>query len=117
MSKLFCVRSEGALLRIFPNEIKYLEANDNYTKFHFHNDQVLVRIALDTVLAELPEGMFGKVHRSFAVAFNHVAEVQKEAVIMDDFRNVPREQKVYVSVPVSRKYYPEFVEQFTILGG
>ncbi|AWO02080.1 hypothetical protein DLD77_10420 [Chitinophaga alhagiae] len=100
----FFIRKEGGLKRINLKEILVLEAADNYTKFlgpdYFH----LVRASLDMSVSLLPENMFVKIHRSFAVAVHHLQEIERDCVKIGG-----------VSLPVSRKFYPELIKQLNII--
>jgi DNA-binding LytR/AlgR family response regulator len=67
----------------------------------------LIRTSLDTALRQLPDKMFLKVHRSFAVSVLHIVAIDRQVLEVHGLEQL---------VPVSKKYYPEFIKQVTIIG-
>lgn len=103
----FFYRTEGVLKQIVLDEIIYLEARDNYTKF-FTADKTffMVRATLENCLGLLPPNTFLRIHRSFAVAGKRIAFVTREAVILPAIKH---------QLPVSKQYYPSLMEQIVVL--
>ncbi len=64
----------------------------------------MVRTTLSGLLEKLPPGMFSKIHRSFAVATNHIEEVYKGYLIVAD-----------ESIPIAKQFYPKLIEQLEIV--
>jgi DNA-binding LytR/AlgR family response regulator len=104
--KSFFFRQERQLKKINPDEIIYLEAAKNYTKLYTATETYLARITLLEAMKLLPENKFLRVHRSFAVAADHIDVVKRETI---QLATIP------VEVPVSRIYYVAFTKQFIIL--
>jgi two-component system LytT family response regulator len=102
----FC-RSDGNLQRIILEEILFLESAGNYVKFYALNYSHLVRTSLDAALNQLPENYFVQIHRSYAVAVDHLDTISKESVT---FVSVPG-----FELPVSKKYYAALQERITII--
>jgi DNA-binding LytR/AlgR family response regulator len=65
-----------------------------------------VRVNLDTALSLLPPDRFVRIHRSFAISFDQIELMGKEVVscVIADKQ-----------LPVSKKYYAEFVKKIIIL--
>lgn len=102
----FFFRKDRQLKKIDLDEIVYLEASKNYTKLHTAGPTYLARITLVEALKLLPENKFLRVHRSFAVAADHIDVVARDTVHL---ATLP------VQVPVGRLYYGTFTKQLIIL--
>ena len=102
----FFFRQDGLLKKIDLDEIIYLEAAKNYTKIFTADKMYIARVTLVEALDLLPENKFLRVHRSFAVASDHIDVVARDAVRLTTIR---------VEVPVSRMYYVELTKKVIIL--
>jgi DNA-binding LytR/AlgR family response regulator len=103
----FFYRTEGVLKQVLLDEIIYLEARDNYTKFFTGLDTFfMVRATLENCLNQLPQNAFLRIHRSFAVAGKQIAYVTRVAVLLPAIK---------VQLPVSKQYYPLLMKQIIIL--
>lgn len=105
-NKHFFLRQDGVLKKIDLDSIVYIEAAKNYTKFYSTDDLYMARISFDAAMDLLPENKFLRVHRSFAVAAEHVDVIERDSV---RFRDLTGE------IPVSRQYYVALSKQVTIL--
>jgi DNA-binding LytR/AlgR family response regulator len=103
----FFFRQDGQLKKINLDKVVFLEAAKNYTWFKTLDGDHLVRISLNTAMELLPADKFLRVHRSFAVSFDHISEVGRESVLFTAFPKL--------EVPVSRPYYVQFTKQVVIL--
>jgi len=101
------LRLDGALKKINPDEIIFLETARNYVKFHSLKNTMLVRITLDDALKQLPQDEFVKVHRFFAVSVNYIDEIGADVLTLTGIKD---------AVPVSKKCYAELIRQINILG-
>src|SRR4051812_7992904 len=101
-NKSFFFRQDRQLKKINLDEIIYLEAAKNYTKLYTANETYIARITLIEAMKLLPENKFLRVHRSFAVAVDHIDVVARDSVKL---ATIP------VEVPVSRMYYVAFTKQ------
>ena len=103
----FFFRQDGQLKKLNLDDIVFLEAAKNYTRFVTPDGDHLVRISLDAAMELLPADKFLRVHRSFAVSFDHISDVGRESVLFTAFPKL--------AVPVSRPYYVQFTKQVVIL--
>ncbi|MFG6358866.1 MAG: LytTR family DNA-binding domain-containing protein [Acetatifactor sp.] len=85
-------------LRLLPEDIVYLEAVTHNTEFHTKDRCYVVREGINVWRERLPEKMFCACHRSYLVNLLHVAHLEKDAVILDDGRQVPLSRKSYKDV-------------------
>jgi two-component system, LytTR family, response regulator len=88
------------------SDIIYCEADDNYTKFHLHNDQVfLVTKPLKEIQETLKERAFLRIHRQYLVNLNQIKKYVKgegNYLVMNN----------NASIPVSRSQKDKLVERF-----
>jgi len=106
--KTYFFRKDRLLKRINLDEIIYLEASKNYTKLYTEDETFhLARITLLEAMKLLPENKFFRVHRSFAVAADHIDVMGRD--------NVRLATTPVVEVPVSKMYYVAIKKQFVIL--
>jgi hypothetical protein len=101
------LRQDGLLKKINLDNLVFLEAAKNYTKFFTLDGDYLVRISLDAAMDLLPENKFLRVHRSYAVSADHLSDVGRESIF---FKAFP-----HLEIPVSRQYYVQFTKQVVIL--
>src|SRR5438045_9069490 len=104
--QFFFYRDSGVLRRILSEEILYIEVTGNYVKFYALNYSHMVRTSLDAALAQLPETLFVQIHRSFAVALDHLDTIGRDFVSLT---SVPGYE-----LPVSKKYYRALSERIRI---
>jgi DNA-binding LytR/AlgR family response regulator len=103
----FFYRKDGLLKQIAIDDIIFLEADNNYTKFQEMNNFHYIRITLNAALSLLPENKFLRIHRSYAVSLDHIDQLGRESVT---FTAIPN-----LELPVSRQYYATFKEKIVIL--
>lgn len=100
-------RQDGQLKKINLDNVVFLEASKNYTKFYTLDGDYLLRITLNAAMDLLPKDKFLRVHRSYAVSFDHIKQVGRDVVTFTAFPEL--------IVPVSRPYYVQFTKQVVIL--
>lgn len=67
-------------LRMIVADILYLQSEKNYVNFVTAEKRVMVLISMDQALAMLPQGKFVRIHKSYSVALDHIAELDKHSV-------------------------------------
>ncbi|GAO44127.1 LytTR family DNA-binding domain-containing protein [Flavihumibacter petaseus] len=96
---------ERELHGVDPAHIIVLEADKAYTIVHLINDTCFQANGnLNAVLNNLPQDLFIRVHRSFAVALPYILKVNK--------KNVTMGQK---DIPVGAQYYEGLVKSLAIV--
>src|SRR5689334_14731532 len=108
-NQYFFFRIEGVLQKIDLDEIVFLEADHNYTRFYINSKKwYMVRTTLEAAMSQLPDNRFLRTHRSFAVSGNLVVQVKRDTVYLG------RGQMLVAEVPVSKQYYAALTKQFII---
>ncbi|MFN2440787.1 MAG: LytR/AlgR family response regulator transcription factor [Chitinophagaceae bacterium] len=80
-------------VKVFYDEILYLEATGNYVTFAFKDKNILSRSTLNEVINLLPSDKFVRVHRSYLVAINKIDKVERHQVTINNLK-----------IPVSEAY-------------
>ena len=77
-SKTVLVQKGTKLLSILVDDIIYIEALDDYAMIYIKGDSFLANKGLGTIHSKLNPELFIRVHRSFVVSINHIAEINKD---------------------------------------
>lgn len=81
--------SEGGMAQLHPEDIIWLEADDNYVIYHSTEGEHRARSTLSTALAGLPAELFVQTHRSAAVNLAHVRNVSTNRVELTSLKRAP----------------------------
>ncbi|RYF13576.1 MAG: LytTR family transcriptional regulator [Comamonadaceae bacterium] len=95
----FLVRKLRKEFLVAANDIEWLQAQGNYVGLHVRGHDYLLRSTLTEFLEQLDPARFARVHRSYAVHLDHVAEI--EPLDAGDARLRMKDGSV---VPCSRRY-------------
>lgn len=98
--KIISVKSGTSIHRINLQDILYLEADGNYTKFVTDKESIMVLCTMKDALAKVDD-RFIQTHRSFAVATPKVAKVEVHQLKIGE--------KV---IPIGSSYRKEVMERF-----
>lgn len=71
------VKSGFEQIKVFFNEILFIESSGNYMVFMLANSRILSRLTMKEVLELLPETDFLRTHRSFIVSKNQVSKIER----------------------------------------
>ena len=109
--KLVNLYDYSGTLRIsaVPEDIYFVESQDNYVSIHYTTDGQMTRYLLRNTTGGIEDAFRGTVivrcHRSFIVNIAHIKVMKHEkgraTIIMDD--------KAGTVIPVSRTYYPDIM--------
>lgn len=72
-------KSRGRILFLAVEEIRWIEADENYVKLRVGEESHLLRKSIGALEKRLDPAMFVRVHRSSIVNLHHVKEVRSEA--------------------------------------
>lgn len=86
-------KSNRITLRLMPEDIVYIEAAVHNTELHTEDKCYVVREGINVWKERLPEEAFCSCHRSYLVNLLYVSHLEKEAVILDDGRQIPLSRK------------------------
>lgn len=81
--QIVAIKSGTAVHRIKTDEILYLEAEGNYTRFVTANEKILALYTMKEALAKLNDN-FIQTHRSYSIALNKVNKVENHQVTIGE---------------------------------
>ena len=75
------IKSEYQVIKINYEDIRYIEALDDYIKIYTTNTRpVLTLMTLKNITEKLPENLFARVHRSFIISLNKIESVRNKRI-------------------------------------
>lgn len=83
MSDRIFVKHKEKMVKVFIEDILYIEADRNYSKITTKNKEYLLGTTLKTMEDKLPRPQFTRVHRSFMVNLKQIDEVSENHVIIN----------------------------------
>ena len=99
----FFVKCDSKFEKVLYNEVRYVEAMQNYSVIHIQNRKLITYITMTSLENQLPKEQFLKVHKSFIVSVPHIKAIEGNEILIGDAR-----------IPISRNLKDEVVNQ--ILG-
>ena len=80
-TEVLFVRSEYQLVKIYLNEIEYIESIEDYLKIHVREGKpVMTLMTLKAILEKLPPERFKRIHRSYIISLSKVKSVLNKKV-------------------------------------
>ncbi|MEP0985305.1 response regulator [Ekhidna sp.] len=98
------IREKNGTIQLELTEIKFLEAQDNYTKIFCADKELMVSQTLKSILAKLPAPDFVRTHKSFAARIDHITMIKGGYAFLGEDK-----------IPIGRSYKAEFQERISIL--
>ncbi|MBC7744479.1 MAG: response regulator transcription factor [Flavobacterium sp.] len=80
-------------IKVFFNEIRYLEAAGNYVTFALNDKNILSRMTFSEAANLLPAGKFIRIHRSYIAAADKINKIERHQLTIGGFK-----------IPVSEAY-------------
>ena len=75
------VKEGRTMVRIFHNDIKWIEADGNYASIYLlNNKRSVIRQSLSTLQEQLPESDFIRIHKSYLVNRKYINQVKAGAI-------------------------------------
>ena len=99
----FFVRAEYKEIKIFFDDILYVEGLKDYVKIFLNGQSrpIMTRMNLKAVESKLPGHLFGRVHNSFIVPFSKITSFQRSQVFIGQ-----------TTIPVGDKYAEDFLKRY-----
>lgn len=105
--KMIFVRSEDRLIRIAPNDLWVVEAQNKQCNITLNNEQFVVTAKLTELANQLPVDHFMQIHRSFIVNLDHIGEIDAQ------YRHLTIGEQ---EIPIGRSYKSALMEKLLKLG-
>jgi DNA-binding LytR/AlgR family response regulator len=95
-SEYFFIKCNHNLVKVFFNEVLYVEAMQNYCIIHTPARKLISYITLTAMIEKLPAEHFMKIHKSYIVALSKITRLDGDSVVMGT-----------ASIPISRSLKKE----------
>ena len=105
--KMIFVRSEDRLIRIAPDELWMIEAQNKQCSITLGNEQFVVTAKLTELANQLPPDQFMQIHRSYIVNLDQIGEIDAQ------YRHLTIGDK---EIPIGRSYKNALMEKLLKLG-
>ncbi|MFH6769467.1 LytTR family DNA-binding domain-containing protein [Gaetbulibacter aquiaggeris] len=92
------IKSSKTLHKVNPNDILFIEALGDYVKVHLETSYILTNNTFSSVLESLPELMFIRTHKSFAINFAKMNSVEGNLITINHHK-----------IPIGQKYKAAFL--------
>lgn len=96
----FFIKADNKLVKIFYNDILFIEALQNYVNIHTADKKYMSYLTFKSVEDYLPETRFIKVHKSFIISAAKVDSIEGNEIRMGQHR-----------IPISRGLKDEVIEK------
>ncbi|MEO7394047.1 MAG: LytTR family DNA-binding domain-containing protein, partial [Chitinophagaceae bacterium] len=73
-------RADRKMVKVFFNEILFIEALKDYIKIVTHNKAIVTKYVLTTLAELLPSDEFLRIHKSYIVAINKIESFNAESI-------------------------------------
>jgi DNA-binding LytR/AlgR family response regulator len=83
-SPFMYVRVERKMVKVYMDEILYIESNKDYVKIFTTDETIATRQTISSVEAMLGKNKFIRIHRSFIVSLNKIKSFSNEIVTIDN---------------------------------
>lgn len=98
------LREKSGTIHLELTSIKYLEAQDNYTRIVCDEKEITVSQTLKAIIGKLPETDFVRTHKSYAVRTDRIDMIKGGYIYVDQGK-----------IPIGRSYKAEFQGRISIL--
>lgn len=96
------IKADYSIHKINTVDILYIESLDNYIKLHLVDGKpILTRMSMKSILEELPQDEFLRVHRSYIVPFSKISAMRNKVLYLDN-----------MEIPVGTNYVDEITKLF-----
>lgn len=82
-SEYVFVKTEGRLVKLDLATIRWIEAQGDYVMIHTAHRRHLVHSTMKGMQARLPADAFARVHRSYIVRLNQIADIADASIVID----------------------------------
>ncbi|NNF01221.1 MAG: response regulator [Bacteroidia bacterium] len=100
----FFVKKNSLLIKVYLDNILWIQAMDNYIIIQTPNDQFVVHSTMKDTEARLPDNKFIRVHRSYIISLDKVEVVDENTVLI--------KEKI---IPIGKSYKDAFMKKLNFL--
>jgi len=100
----FFVKKGSMLVKVFLENINYIQAMDNYVIIQTGTDQFVIHSTMKDIDSRLPSSMFLRVHRSYIIPIDKVNVLDENTVLIAE-----------KTIPVGKSYKEAFMKRLNFL--
>jgi DNA-binding LytR/AlgR family response regulator len=104
----FFIKTNSSLVRIKHEEILWVEALENYVGINTFDNKFTIHSTMKAIEERLPMGIFKRVHRSFIVNINKIAQIEDNLIII-------KVNKGIKSIPIGKSYREALMEVINLV--
>ncbi len=83
------VKEDGNLVKVFFNEIQYIEAMKDYVKIYVENRFIVTYLTMKKMEEALPEAIFGRIHKSYIANLTHITGITGNMLALKSKISIP----------------------------
>jgi PAS domain S-box-containing protein len=100
----FFVKKGSMLVKVFLENINWIQAMDNYVIIQTGSDQFVIHSTMKDIELKLPSEKFLRVHRSYIIAIDKISVLDENTVLIGD-----------KTIPVGKSYKEAFMNRLNFL--
>jgi hypothetical protein len=100
----FFVKKGSMLVKVFIDNINWIQAMDNYVIIQTATDQFIIHSTMKDIEIKLPSDKFLRVHRSYIIAVDKINVLDENTVLIGD-----------KTIPVGKSYKDAFMNRLNFL--
>jgi PAS domain S-box-containing protein len=100
----FFVKKGSMLVKVFLENINYIQAMDNYVIIQTNADQFVIHSTMKDIEQKLPADKFLRVHRSYIIAIDKISVLDENTVLIGE-----------KTIPVGKSYKDAFMNRLNFL--
>lgn len=100
----FFVKKGSMLVKVFLDNIQWIQAMDNYVIIQTNQDQFVIHSTMKDVEAKLPSEKFMRVHRSYIIPLEKINVLDENTVVITD-----------KTIPIGKSYRDAFLSRLSFL--
>ncbi len=100
----FFVKRGSMLVKVYLENIYWLQAMDNYVIIQTKEDQFVIHATMKDIESKLPTDNFMRVHRSFIISLDKVSVMDESTVVIND-----------KTIPIGKSYKEIFMNKINLL--
>lgn len=93
------IKANKVLHKVLPNAILFIEASGDYVKVYVEDQCIITNTTFSTMLASLPNKLFIRTHKSFAVNLEKIKSVAGNQVLTTNHK-----------IPIGQKFRSSFLD-------
>jgi len=107
-SKEIFIKSNSSLIKVYYNDITYVEALENYILICTKDNKYTVHFTMKAIENKLPSELFKRVHRSYLVNTQNINKIESNIIVL----NYNNENK---NIPIGKAYKDKLFKDLNLI--